>query len=163
VTLNTCIFITAVLTLWLYMKISCTNIHPYWSINMDSTVWLSPRWLMVLWQLFPNNFFTKLHEKLTKKIQLMVADHREVDGQTDMVATQGTVSWLCYWPMKVQILTLDQDSSAVNRGHTDVPKSVPSSWSAQHFAAIVLPPGTVTSNWYFHFLWKWMADRHAYR
>ena len=71
----------------------------------------------------------------------MVADHREVDGQTDMVATQGTVSLLCYQPMKVQILILDQDSSAVNRGHTVIPKSVPSSWSAQQFAAS-------TATWY---------------
>lgn len=151
---NTRIFLTAVVTLWLYVRISCTNFHPDWSRNMDSTVRLSPRWFVLLWQLFPNNFFTKFHEKPTKKkIQLMVADHREVDGQTDVVATQGTIFWNCYWPTKVQILIRDQESSAVNRGHTFVLKSVPSSWSAQHFAATVLPPGTVTSNWYFHFLW----------
>ena len=57
----------------------------------------------------------------------MVPDHRAADGRMDKVATQGTVLLLHNQPLKVQILILDQESSAVNRGHTVVPKSVPSS------------------------------------
>jgi hypothetical protein len=57
----------------------------------------------------------------------MVLDHRAAAWQTDVVATQGTIFLLCNQPLEVQILTHDQESSAVNRGHTVVPKSVPSS------------------------------------
>jgi len=67
-------------------------------------------------------------------------------GQTDMVATQGTIFLICNQPFNVLILILDQESSAVNTGHTVVPRSVPSSRSAEHLAATVLPPGTVASN-----------------
>jgi len=57
----------------------------------------------------------------------MVPDHREADGQMDMVATQGTIFLFCNQPLKVQIPIVDQESIAVNRGHRAVPNSAPSS------------------------------------
>jgi hypothetical protein len=55
--------------------------------------------------------------KICQKIQLLIPDHKQADGQMDMVTA------LCKQPIKVRVLIFDQDNSDVNKGDTSAPSS----------------------------------------